>query len=192
MVFLSLICRTAMLPIQAFYFAPAPSTNGSYWYPHLNPHTGMCISAPGCIVSRTLPDLVFASAFSLIVIFYAQLASSIIPSSPTTNDSSHHSTATTRKFNCLSELGKALTIKGLYKMWNMILYALYGFLLFFTGIIPLISTVAFQYIMYFMLTVIYFSLFGLLAYFGPLLYSTLKSSLNRRSALSKRLVGKNI
>ena len=173
-----------MLPIQAYYVAPAPSTNGSYWYPYLNPHTGMCFSAPGCIVSRTLPDLVFASAFSLIVIFYAQLASSVIPSSPTTNDS----TDTKRKFNCLSELGKALTIKGLYKVWNMILYAFYGFLLFF-GIIPLISTVAFQYIMYSMLTLIYFSLFSLLSYFGLLLYSTLKSSFNRRSALSKRLVG---
>jgi len=161
LIFIALVSRLVLLPLEAFYFSPAS--------PYVHSENGMCTSSPMCIVSRTLPDLAFASAFSLLVLFYAQLAGTAAGGGP-------------------RGLSSILIRKGLFEAFNAIIYGTYGLLFLFTGIIPLIQYNIFQAVVWSMLCIIYLLLFVTLSYFGPVLVMLLKPSLARRSALACRLI----
>lgn len=161
LIFIALVSRLLLLPLEAFYFSSVS--------PNIHSENGMCTSSPMCIFSRTLPDLAFASAFSLLVLFYAQLAGTAAGGGP-------------------RGLSSILIRKGLFEAFNAIIYGIYGLLLLFTGIIPLIPYTIFQTIVWSMLCIIYLLLFILLSYFGPVLVMLLKPSLARRSALACRLI----
>eukprot|EP00559_Dactyliosolen_fragilissimus_P006041 CAMPEP_0184866228 /NCGR_PEP_ID=MMETSP0580-20130426/21453_1 /TAXON_ID=1118495 /ORGANISM="Dactyliosolen fragilissimus" /LENGTH=544 /DNA_ID=CAMNT_0027365795 /DNA_START=213 /DNA_END=1847 /DNA_ORIENTATION=- len=191
LIFLALLSRTVLLPIQAFYFAPQPSSqNQASYYPHVNPQTGMCVQAPGCVVARTLPDLAFASAYCLLVIFYAKLASSSGSSAPQPSENGQCGQSVIHKVG--ARLGRFMSRRGTYQNWNFLAYSLYGASLFFTGIIPLIPYNTFQLLTYLMMSIIYFFQLCLLAYYGPNLYIMLRVTLKTQAPLSRRLIGMGI
>lgn len=161
LIFVALVTRLLLLPLEAFYFSPAS--------PNVHSENGMCTSSPMCIFSRTLPELAFASAFSLIVLFYAQLAGTAAGGGP-------------------RGLSSILIRRGLFEGFNALIYGVYGLLFLFTGIISLIPYTIFQAVVWSMLCIIYLLLFLLLSYFGPVLVTLLKPSLARRSALACRLI----
>lgn len=161
LLFLALLSRLLLLPLEAYYFTPSSH--------HVHPHTGMCAASPGCIFSRTLPDMAFASAFSLLVLFYAQLVGTASGGSP-------------------RGLTLLLTKPGLFATANLVVYALYGLLFFLTGFVPIIPYTVFQTIVWSILCAVYLLLLCLLSYFGPVLVTLLKPSLARRSGLAARLI----
>lgn len=119
---------------------------------------------------RTLPDLVFASAFSLLVLFYAQLAGTASGGGP-------------------RGLSLILLRPGYFRNGNIIVYVGYFVLLFLTVLYPgSLSQHIFQSVVWLVLSVLYFVLLALLAYFGPVLVSLLRPSLDKRSGLAIRLI----
>ena len=149
------------MPVQAYYFSPTS--------PHVHPTNGLCTSSSVCIFSRTLPDVAFASAYSLLVLFYAQLAGTASGGGP-------------------RGLSLILTRKGLFETCNVVFYAVYLVLFLFTGPIKLIPYPVFQMVIWSMLAVAYLLLLATLSFFGPVLVNLLKPSLKSRSALAVRLV----
>jgi len=160
LLFLALLSRFLLLPIQAFYFAPSSH--------HIHPETGLCMKSPACIFSRTFPDMCFASAFSLLVLFYAQLAG-------------------TASGGALRGLSYFLTRWKLFQTCNIAVYGIYSLLFIFTAFVPHVPYALFQTCIWSMLCLIYATLLGTLAYFGPVLLSLLRPSLATRSALALRL-----
>lgn len=160
LLFIALLSRLLLLPVQAFYFSPSSHD--------IHPDNGMCMSLPACIFSRTLPDMCFASAFSLLVLFYAQLAGTASGGGP-------------------QGLSYILTRRRLFQTANIIVYAIYTFLFIFTAFVPHVPYALFQTCIWSMLCFIYAALLGTLSYFGPQLLNLLRPSLARRSALAMRL-----
>lgn len=160
LLFIALLSRLLLLPVQAFFFSPSSHD--------IHPDSGMCMSLPACIFSRTLPDMCFASAFSLLVLFYAQLAGTASGGGP-------------------QGLSYILTRRRLFQTANIIVYAIYTFLFIFTAFVPHVPYALFQTCIWSMLCFIYAALLGTLSYFGPQLLKLLRPSLARRSALAMRL-----
>jgi hypothetical protein len=161
LLFIALLSRLLLLPVQAFFFSPSSHD--------IHPDSGMCMSLPACIFSRTLPDICFASAFSLLVLFYAQLAGTASGGGP-------------------QGLSYILTRRRLFQMANIIVYAIYTLLFIFTAFVPHVPYALFQTSIWSMLCIIYAALLLTLSYFGPQLLKLLRPSLARRSALAMRLI----
>jgi len=160
LLFVALLSRLLLLPVQAFFFSPSSHD--------IHPDNGMCMSSPSCIFSRTLPDMCFASAFSLLVLFYAQLAGTASGGGP-------------------QGLSYILTRRRLFQTANVVVYAIYTLLFIFTAFVPHVPYALFQTYIWSMLCLIYATLLGTLSYFGPQLLKLLRPSLARRSALAMRL-----
>lgn len=160
LLFIALLSRLLLLPVQAFFFSPASHD--------IHPDNGMCMSSPACIFSRTLPDMCFASAFSLLVLFYAQLSGTASGGGP-------------------QGLSYVLTRRRLFQTANVIVYAIYTLLFVFTAVVPHVPYALFQTCIWSMLCLIYATLLGTLSFFGPQLLRLLRPSLVRRSALAMRL-----
>lgn len=128
----------------------------------------MCMSSPACIFSRTFPDMCFASAFSLLVLFYAQLAGTASGGGP-------------------RGLSYFLTRRKLFQMCNTVVFTIYALLYIFTAFVPHVPYALFQTCIWSMLCLIYATLLVTLSYFGPVLLNLLRPSLARRSALALRL-----
>ena len=165
-----------------------------------------------CILSRTFPDYTFASALSLLVLFYGQLAGTASIAGPT---------------------GLSLllsTNKHIYLIGNAIMYSLYTILFSLHVIfsrpnhhyvtydkdqieeeldvdsnstlrshlvvhtkeqhqqIGLLTLYIFQRCTWFLLLIVYGILLGLLGYFGPILVIVLRPSLAKWSGLALRLI----
>jgi len=131
----------------------------------------ICLNSPACIMARSLPDVAFASAFSLLVFFYAQLAGTASAGGP-------------------RGLSLVLSKKGLFATGNAVVYAVYCVLLAcaFLQWIPLL---AFQLCIWALLFLLYGSLLFVLTYFGPVLVTLLGPSLIKPTSrgLSVRLIG---
>ena len=152
LLFIAILSRIILLPLEASFLGLS-----------LDP------DLPGCMFARTLPDLVFASTFSLLVLFYAQLAGTA------------------------SGGPKGLSIillqPGYFRNVNIIVYIGYFVLLLFTLFYPGdFSQKIFQSAVWLFLSVLYFILLVILAYFGPVLVNLLRPSLAKRSDLAIRLV----
>lgn len=152
LLFIALLSRIILLPLEASFLGLS-----------LDP------DLPGCMFARTLPDLVFASAFSLLVLFYAQLAGTA------------------------SGGPKGLSIillhPGYFRNVNIIVYVGYFVLLLLTIFYPGdFSQKIFQSAVWLFLSILYLILLVILAYFGPVLVNLLGPSLAKRSDLSIRLV----
>ena len=61
---LALFSRYVFLPYKAYIYY-----NDTEYHQEL-----LCLEAPSCIMARSVPDLAFATSYSLLVVFYAQLA----------------------------------------------------------------------------------------------------------------------
>lgn len=150
-----------MLPVQAYFYSA--DANGDF--PYMDKKSGLCnVSSQGCMVSRTLPDLAFANAFSVLIVFYARMTIEV-----------------GRKYSLekLCYHPNGLTI---VKTTICVSYAVF---LFLTTISP-IAQVA-QRAIWGFLSLVYFLLFTLSAYFGSVLPSILGPSVPY--SLSFRLVG---
>jgi len=156
----ALLSRCIFLPFEAYIYY-----NGTGYHEEL-----ICLETPACIMARSLPDLAFASAFSLLVFFYAQLAGTASAGGP-------------------RGLSLVLSRRGLFAMGNIFLYSLYFLLLAlaFFNIIPLLL---FEMINWALLFLLYGSLLFVLTYFGPVLVSLLGPSLTKPSSqgLAIRLI----
>ena len=86
-------CRFFMMPFQAWYY------HKSLALEDVNMNILVCVpDSAGCVVSRTLPEILFASAFFVLLILYAQLIAAICgyPSftsqlSPSNHNNNYHS-----------------------------------------------------------------------------------------------------
>eukprot|EP00978_Attheya_sp_CCMP212_P008984 scaffold21164_cov54-Attheya_sp.AAC.6 len=197
----ALLARLLLLPVQAHFFLE------EFWHPDTdtepsNNKGGLCTESAGCIVSRTLPDLCFGSAFSLLVLFYAQLAATAAGGARA--GSAAHS---------------YYVLEGhFFRTANMVVYGSYAILFLLMSlwvhihhgtIDPNITTNTnnthdtvdhttttthyqlFQAIVWGLLCVLYMALFWAVVYFGPALLRLVQPSLvqRQRSALARRLVG---
>ena len=150
-----------MLPVQAYFYAPDVSGN----FPYMDKKSGLCtVSSQGCMVSRTLPGLAFANAFSVLIVFYARMTIEV-----------------GRKYAlerlCYHPSGLTL-IKSTICIF-------YGVFLFLTTILPI--AVYAQRAIWGFLCIVYFLLFSLSGYFGYVLPSILGPSVPY--PLTFRLVG---
>lgn len=153
LLFLALLSRLCLLPLEAIFFGLSIKS-----------------SNPGVIFFRTFPDLSFFSAFSLLVLFYAQLAGTASASGP-------------------HGLSVILQRPGYFRNGNVFLYLCYFVFLSITVLFPTkLSPKSFQSIMWLFLCLLYLLLFVILAYFGPVLLSFLRPSLAKRSGLAFRLI----
>lgn len=108
-----------------------------------------CMSSPTCILTRSLPDVLFATMYSILVFFFAHLAGMASAGGPT-------------------GLNLLLNNSAILVMGNILVYGLYAALLLcaYLSIIPLF---AFQLYTWALLLVLYGSLLVTLMYFGPVL-----------------------
>lgn len=154
LLFYALLSRIILLPLEGAYLGASLSA-----------------SSPGLIFARTFPDLAFFTAFSLLVLFYAQLAGTASGSGP-------------------RGLSIILLRPGYFRNGNVILYVSYLILLCITTLFPgQLSRKVFQSLVWLFLCVLYLLLFSALAYFGPVLVNLLRPSLAKRSGLAIRLIG---
>lgn len=153
LLFFALFSRMILLPVEGTYLGMESNPN-----------------SPGCMFARTLPNLVFASAFSLLVLFYAQLAGTASSGGP-------------------KGLSLILLRPGYFRNGNIFVYVVYAILLLLTIIYPgKLSENIFQSVLWVILSTLYFILLTLLAYFGPVLVGLLRPSLEKRSGLAIRLI----
>jgi len=146
-----------LLPLEGYYLGMGTDPNSS-----------------GCMLARTLPFLIFASAFSLLVLFYAQLAGTASSGGP-------------------RGLSLILLRPGYFRNGNIFFYFVYFILLLLTLIYPgKLSQNIFQSVLWVILSVLYFTLLALLVYFGPVLVGLLRPSLEKRSGLAIRLIAMSI
>eukprot|EP00550_Attheya_septentrionalis_P003132 CAMPEP_0198284622 /NCGR_PEP_ID=MMETSP1449-20131203/4078_1 /TAXON_ID=420275 /ORGANISM="Attheya septentrionalis, Strain CCMP2084" /LENGTH=370 /DNA_ID=CAMNT_0043981783 /DNA_START=322 /DNA_END=1431 /DNA_ORIENTATION=+ len=176
---------------------------------HTSNKGGLCTESAGCIVSRTLPDLCFGSAFSLLVLFYAQLAATAAGGARAGSAHSYY------------------VLEGhFFRTANMFVYGSYAILFLLMSLwvhihhdidpnnnninnnnnnnnnnndtvdhaMTSTSTThyqMFQAIVWGLLCVLYMALFWAVVYFGPALLHLVQPSLvqRQRSALARRLVG---
>lgn len=157
---IALLSRCIFLPFEAYIYY-----NGIGYHQEL-----ICLQTPACIMARSLPDLAFASAFSLLVFFYAQLAGTASAGGP-------------------RGLSLVLSRRGLFATGNIVVYSIYFSLLGLTffDVIPLLL---FQMINWALLFILYGSLLFVLTYFGPVLVSLLGPSLTKPASrtLAIRLI----
>lgn len=153
LLFLALFSRMILLPVEGTYLGMESDPNSS-----------------GCMFARTLPNLVFVSAFSLLVLFYAQLAGTASSGGP-------------------RGLSLILLRPGYFRNGNIFVYVIYAVLLLLTIIYPgKLSQDIFKSVLWVILSILYFTLLTLLAYFGPVLVGLLRPSLEKRSGLAIRLI----
>lgn len=138
---------------------------------------------PFCVVSRTLSYALFASAFSLFVLFYVQLSATASGRTPSTHNSYNNPPS-------VGELLYYMISTGcIFRNGNLFFYGFYFILILFGIFLPgKITQERIQNILWASLSLIYLFLFSVLAYFGPILVRLLKPSLNKRSALAIRLI----
>jgi len=150
----ALVSRFICIPIEAFAIL---SGYKSHYYEN-----------SVCLFVQTFPELVFASAYSLIVLFYAQLAGTI------------HVSGTRGLSFILSKRNFILVVSA-------VIYSVYFILAILTAT-KLKPKAIFQKLLWILFGVVYFFLLVLLSYFGPTLVILLRPSLTTFSGLAIRLI----
>jgi hypothetical protein len=133
----------------------------------------VCLNTPVCSMARSLPDVIFASAYTALVLFYAYLAGKASAEGPrgislVLSDDAHF---------------------AWFTAGNILVYSAY-FMLLVCAYMEWIPLLTFQLFTYSLLFALYGSLLFILAYFGPVL-ATLLSPVMLKVAgrgLSTRLV----
>lgn len=175
---LALLSRAVLLPVQAWFYYPPPPPGGDGGQGgggrqpqlrHIEPTSGLCVGSALCVLSRTLPCLTFATAFSLLVLYYAQLAGTAGGGGPR------------------GYWAEALTSRSFFRACNSAMYAVYGLAYLAAAYVPGVPYGLFQTVVWSMLCGVYLALLGCLGWFGPVLLRLLRPSLERRTALALRL-----
>lgn len=157
----ALLSRCIFLPYEAYIY-----------YNDMGYHQELiCLEAPSCIMARSVPDLAFATSYSLLVVFYAQLAGTASAGGP-------------------KGLSLFLSQRGVFKKANLVIYTLY-FLMLGLAYLNVIPLLLFEMANWVLLCALYGSLLFILTYFGPMLVRLLGPSLTKPSSqgLAVRLVG---
>ena len=175
---LALLSRAVLLPVQAWFYYPPPPPGGDGGQGgggrqpqlrHIEPTSGLCVGSALCVLSRTLPCLTFATAFSLLVLYYAQLAGTAGGGGPR------------------GYWAEALTSRSFFRACNSAMYSVYGLAYLAAAYVPGVPYGLFQTVVWSMLCGVYLALLGCLGWFGPVLLRLLRPSLERRTALALRL-----
>jgi len=157
---LALFSRCVFLPYEAYIYY-----NDTGYHQEL-----LCLETPSCIMARSVPDLAFATSYSLLVVFYAQLAGTASAGGP-------------------KGLSLLLSQRGLFGIANAVIYTFYFFMLglAYLSVIPLLL---FEIVNWVLLCALYGSLLFVLTHFGPMLVRLLGPSLTKPSSqgLALRLV----
>ncbi len=158
---MALLSRCVFLPYEAYIYY-----NDTGYHQEL-----ICLEAPSCIMARSVPDLAFATSYSLLVVFYAQLAGTASAGGP-------------------KGLSLFLSQRSVFKKANLVIYTLYFVMLglAYLNVIPLLL---YEMANWVLLWALYGSLLFVLTYFGPMLVRLLGPSLTKPSSqgLAVRLVG---
>jgi len=162
---LSLMLRLLLIPIQRAY-SKIPTE-----------HNDITI-----LVSRTLPTLTFILSYTILIFFYAQVTFIATGRSANNNNNNNMSMVNVNS-------GNGCWMKPMYIEHTLLklLYGIYGALIFFNNIIPIISMTILNFSVWAMLCLYHSVLFISMTYFGTSLVSVLKSNLT--GGLGWRLIG---
>jgi hypothetical protein len=134
------------------------------------------------LIADTLPEMAFASAWTLLVSFFVELVGVASGSYPTMSSSSGYSSSFGGTFGNALAYGLSTTPGIVVMQWTA--YVVYIMLV---ATYLFWATVASAVLLYALLCCIYAALFGTSLYFGPRLFTLLQPSMARHSGLTIRL-----